>query len=49
MAKQAGDGKLNYTKEQQKANKTDEELAKEAIVKEHGMDGLGKIAERGKG
>lgn len=49
MTKRPGDGKPFITKSEQDAAKSDEQKANDKLLKEHGLDGLGKIAERNKG
>ena len=46
MAKTPGDGKPFITRAEQEAAKSDEQKADDALVKEHGLAGLGKIADR---
>lgn len=47
--KTPGDGQPFLTKAEQEAAKSDQQLADDKIVKEHGLDGLGIIAERNQG
>jgi hypothetical protein len=47
--KTPGDGQPFVTKEQQDAAKSDRQLADDAEVKEHGLGGLGRIADRNTG
>jgi hypothetical protein len=46
MTKTPGDGKPFITREEQDAAYSDKQKADNATVKEHGLDGLGKIAEQ---
>lgn len=44
--KTPGDGQPFITRKEQEAAKSDKQNADDATVREHGLDGLGKIADR---